>query len=378
MSELRRWPKRPLGEVATLQRGFDLPAQVRIPGDYPVFAANGPHGSHSVAKCRGPGVVTGRSGTIGKVHFIEGDYWPLNTSLYVRDFHGNDPKWVFYLLAAFRLERFSEGAGVPTLNRNLVHGELVQCPPLAEQRRIAAMLDKADAIRRKRREALMLTDEFLRSAFLDLFGDPVTNPKGWNKARLEELTTKIGSGSTPLGGESVYQNEGLSFIRSMNVYDGRFLYDDLAHIDEVQAKRLTNVEVSRNDLLINITGASVARTCLVPNDVLPARVNQHVTIVRCGSDLVPEFLEAQMISVSVKALLLRIGASMGATRQAITKSQLEDFKVIAPPKVEQERFKEIASVVRRQHQKEELMYADTETLFGSLQQRAFNGELAAT
>lgn len=240
------------------------------------------------------------------------------------------------------------------------------------------MLDKADAIRRKRREALMLTDEFLRSAFLDLFGDPVTNPKGWNKARLEELTTKIGSGSTPLGGESVYQKEGLSFIRSMNVYDGRFLYDDLAHIDEVQAKRLTNVEVSRNDLLINITGASVARTCLVPNDVLPARVNQHVTIVRCGSDLVPEFLEAQMISVSVKALLLRIGASMGATRQAITKSQLEDFKVIAPPKVEQERFKEIASVVRRQHQKEELMYADTETLFGSLQQRAFNGELAAT
>ena len=88
------WTTKPLGEVATLQRGFDLPVQHRCEGDVPIFAANGPVGTHNVVKIEGPGVVTGRSGTIGKVHYVEGGYWFLNTSLWVKDFHGNDLRWV--------------------------------------------------------------------------------------------------------------------------------------------------------------------------------------------------------------------------------------------------------------------------------------------
>jgi type I restriction enzyme, S subunit len=173
------WTTKPLIDVATLQRGYDLPVQDRAQGEFPIFAANGPVGSHAVAKCRGPGVVTGRSGTIGKVHFIQGDYWPLNTSLYVTDFHGNDPRWVYYMLQDFGLERFSQGVGVPTLNRNLVHGEPIRVPPLSEQRRIAFILDKADALRTKRRAALANIDRLLQSIFQEMFGDPVNNPLGW-------------------------------------------------------------------------------------------------------------------------------------------------------------------------------------------------------
>ena len=176
-------------EVASLQRGYDLPIQNRVDGSVPIYAANGQNGNHNQAKATGPGVVTGRSGTIGKVHYVEGDYWPLNTALYVTDFHGNHPKWVYYMLQAFKLERFVEGAGVPTLNRNLVHGELIPLPPLSEQKRIAAILDKADNLRRKNQQATQLADRFLRAVFLDMFGDPVTNPKGWEIEKFGNVGT---------------------------------------------------------------------------------------------------------------------------------------------------------------------------------------------
>jgi len=181
------WPLVPLKEVATLKRGYDLPTKNRVEGDVPIYAANGQNGFHNEVKIQAPGVITGRSGTIGKVHYTEEDYWPLNTALYVTDFRGNYPKWVYYMLQAFKLERFVEGAGVPTLNRNLVHDELIPLPPLEEQKRIAAILDKADSVRRKRQQAIDLADDFLRSVFLDMFGDPVANPKGWKVKKWSDV-----------------------------------------------------------------------------------------------------------------------------------------------------------------------------------------------
>ncbi|ENV1394586.1 restriction endonuclease subunit S [Vibrio cholerae] len=207
------WPLKPLKDVAHLKRGYDLPTQDRIEGEIPIFAANGKNGTHNEAKIKGPGVITGRSGTIGKVHFTEHDYWPLNTALYVTDFKGNDPKWVYYMLQAFKLDRFVEGAGVPTLNRNLVHDELIPLPPLAEQKRIAAILDKADAIRRKRQQAIQLADEFLRAVFLEMFGDPVTNPKGWDVLELHQVVDFIGGSTLPPTEEYIGQTKGIAAFK---------------------------------------------------------------------------------------------------------------------------------------------------------------------
>lgn len=193
------WPLVPLKKIATLKRGYDLPVGARNEGAVPIYAANGKNGAHDEVKIKGPGVITGRSGTIGKVHYCEEGFWPLNTALYVMDFHGNHPRWVYYMLSAFKLERFSEGAGVPTLNRNLVHDELIPLPPLSEQKRIAAILDKADAIRRKRQQAIQLADDFLRAVFLDMFGDPVTNPKGWDVKPLSAGIRSISSGWSASG-----------------------------------------------------------------------------------------------------------------------------------------------------------------------------------
>ena len=141
------WEQRKLGEVAPLQRGFDLPVSQMISGPYPVVMSNGVGGWHSKYAVKGPGVVTGRSGTIGGLQYIEGDFWPHNTSLWVTSFNGNEPKFIYWLYSSMNLERFGSGSGVPTLNRNDVHDQLIGVPcNIAEQRQIGAFFDCLDSL----------------------------------------------------------------------------------------------------------------------------------------------------------------------------------------------------------------------------------------
>jgi type I restriction enzyme S subunit len=140
------WEAKYMKDIAPLQRGFDLPTSKIRQGPHPVVYSNGVLNHHSNFMVKGPGVVTGRSGTIGNVHFVEEDFWPHNTSLWVTSFKGNVPKFVFYLLATIGLERFSTGSGVPTLNRNDVHSHRVRNPRSTEEQvAIAAVLSDMDA-----------------------------------------------------------------------------------------------------------------------------------------------------------------------------------------------------------------------------------------
>jgi len=138
------WEQRKVIDIAPLQRGFDLPTTEMKPGEYPVVMSNGIGGWHSEYKAKGPGVITGRSGTIGKLHYVESDYWPHNTTLWVTDFKGNNPKFVYHLYDRLDLSRFGTGSGVPTLNRNDVHDTKVDIPAYEEQEKIADYLDGLD------------------------------------------------------------------------------------------------------------------------------------------------------------------------------------------------------------------------------------------
>lgn len=124
-----------------LHRGYDLPKKQRKNGQVPVIASTGINGTHNVAKIKGPGVVTGRSGSIGKVQYIKDDFWPLNTTLYVSDFKGNNPKFVACWLERFDLKRFSSGSAVPTLNRNELANVEICVPNKEEQDKIVAILE---------------------------------------------------------------------------------------------------------------------------------------------------------------------------------------------------------------------------------------------
>lgn len=167
----------------------------------------------------------------------------------------------------------------------------------------------------------------LTAIYKELFAEAETK---FEKAPLQKLCSKIGSGATPKGGKAAYFDEGISLIRSTNVFDFRFEYSDLAHINDEQANALSNVIVEPNDVLFNITGVSVARCCMVPNNVLPARVNQHVMIVRpIKGELMSYYIMFTLCSPDNKAKLLGIGQS-GSTREAINKQELESFEIPVP------------------------------------------------
>lgn len=166
----------------------------------------------------------------------------------------------------------------------------------------------------------------------------------WKKYKLGEIATKIGSGATPLGGKESYLESGdFSLIRSQNVLDFSFSKSGLAFLSEEQANGLKNVEVEVNDILLNITGDSVARVCQVPSDILPARVNQHVAIIRGKNEIIDQqFLKYYLLQPSFKRYMLGL-ASAGATRNALTKSMIESFEILAPDLPTQRQIAQILS-----------------------------------
>ena len=183
--------------------------------------------------------------------------------------------------------------------------------------------------------------------------------RGWKVYNLIDITSKIGSGATPKGGKEEYKDEGISLIRSQNVLDYTFTDDGLAFIDEEQAEKLKNVIIEENDVLINITGDSVARVCSVPKEYIPARVNQHVAILRANPELLDwAFLKYFLLTPFQKKQLLNL-ASSGATRNALTKSMLENFEINLPPLEEQ---KAIAHILGKLDDKIELNRQMNQTL----------------
>ncbi|MBW1702845.1 MAG: restriction endonuclease subunit S [Deltaproteobacteria bacterium] len=138
--EAQQWRKIIFESVAILQRGYDLPIQNRTPGQYPVMTSSGENGNNHECMAKAPGVITGRSGSIGNVYYIEKDYWPHNTALFVKDFQGNYPRYIFFLLQWIDLKSIANATGVPTLDRKSVHKVRVPHPDLAKQKEISDYL----------------------------------------------------------------------------------------------------------------------------------------------------------------------------------------------------------------------------------------------
>jgi type I restriction enzyme S subunit len=360
----------PLGEVATLQRGFDLPVHLRNSGMIPVFAANGPIGLHSKAKVKGPGVVTGRSGTLGKVHFVESDFWPLNTALWVKDFHGNDPRWVARLLTWMHLEQYTRGAGVPTLNRNLVHVVEIPLPPLAEQKRIAGILDAADALRAKRRESIAQIDVLLQSTFLEMFGDPVTNPKEWERCVLGDviLSVKDGPHISP-----EYVDDGIPFLSTRHVKPGEILWEDLKYIDQIEAHRQwKKCKPQRGDILYTKGGTTgIAARVTTDNDFA---VWVHVALLQPDHGLVNAAWLESMLNCDY-CYTQSQKYTHGIANRDLGLTRMVKIQIYKPPLRIQDDYSAIVSTVDRQRAQLRKHLYELDTLFSSVQHRAFNGEL---
>lgn len=350
-------------------------------GDYPIFGASGFIKNISFYHQEKPYLSIVKDGSgVGRITKMEGYTSVIGTLQYILPKEEINLNYLYYNLLSIDFKKYVAGAAIPHIYFKDYKNEPFLWVPLPQQQRIVAVLDKtfaaiakAKAIaQRNLQNAKALFESYLQGVFEN-------KGEGWEEKKLGEVSTKIGSGATPRGGQANYKLHGVSLIRSMNVHDREFKEKNLAFIDDHQAKELSNVIVQEGDVLLNITGASVARCCVAPKIYLPARVNQHVAIIRSKKDIIdPVFLSLLLTSNTYKKRLLATG-EQGSTRQAITKTQIEAFEVCFPSLPEQQSIVRRLDALKAETQKLERVYqrkiAALEELKKSILQKAFSGEL---
>jgi type I restriction enzyme S subunit len=384
------WAAKPLGDLVDVLDRLRKPItkKDRKAGPYPYYGATGVLDHVDGYLFDEPLVLIGEDGAkweagANSAFAIEGKTWVNNHAHVIRPLRDNVlDDWLIYYLNGADLMPFISGMTVPKLNQGRLREIPIPLPPLEEQQRIVAVLDEAFeglACARKNAEVnLQNARELFERQLAEYF---LETPDDWIFRKLKQITSKIGSGATPKGGAGAYKTQGISLIRSLNIHDRWFKEDKLAFIDDQQADKLSNVVVDERDVLLNITGASIARCCVAPSKFLPARVNQHVSIIRPDRDILsPEFLALMLTSQPYKDRLLKTGEGNGSTRQALTKALIQSLEVAFPPEVAQQ--EEAVSVLETAEKKsKELTVAyqaklqDVEDLRQSLLQKAFAGEL---
>ena len=340
-------------------------------GDYPIYGASGYIGNTNFYHQEKPYVAVVKDGAgVGRAALYPANSSVIGTMQYLLPKDNVLPKYLFYVVSYMHLEKYFTGATIPPIYFKDYKNEEFNLDLLERQAEIVEILEKCEKIIEKRKQEIQLLDQLIKARFVEMFGNPVLNDKGWEQKSLGEITTKIGSGATPKGGKEAYQEEGITLIRSMNVHNGQFEYKDLAHISDEQASKLDNVTIEEDDVLLNITGASVARSCVVPNEILPARVNQHVCIIRCKDCIIPEFLNKLLIDDNYQDLLWSIAGS-GATRESITKQQVENLQIILPMLELQKEFMAFCHQVTKSKVVVQKALDETQLLFDSLMQQYF-------
>lgn len=324
----------------------------RIPGMYPYYGANGMQGTINQYIFDDKLVLVAEDGghfgskTKPIAYLVKGKCWVNNHAHVLRSKKGFLAEYICYSLMFYKIESYINGATRQKLTQAALRKLLIPKRSVEYQKAIVDRLDLVRYIIEKRQNIINELDLLIKSRFVEMFGNPIINDKKYPVFKLKDISQKIGSGVTPRGGDSNYIDKGVAFIRSMNVYNNTFKKENLVYIDESLAKQLCQVELFSNDLLLNITGASVARCCTVPDDILPARVNQHVCIIRqCRISNV--FLEYCLTNESYQEYLLLLSNKNGATREALTKIQVENLEVIFPPLTEITRFVKIVHQINK-------------------------------
>lgn len=278
------------------------------------------------------------------------------------------------------LKASSKGTNTKYITMEILGRVLLPVPCPSEQKRIAAILDKADAIRQKRKQAIELADEFLRSVFLDMFGDPVTNPKGWEQVPISTLSHKILNGTTPKGGSNVYVEKGIAFLRSQNVWKKRIDLDDIVYLDDETHAKMSKSSLKHKDILITKTGrintenSSLGRAAIYYGKDDEANINGHVYLVRLKPDNVHEFIEFILTTKEYRDHIRSVCVG-GIDKRQLNKNHIEEFPIICPPSNQQQRFVKVLHQSQKvmDNYKEQLVEAQNN--FSALAQKAFSGQL---
>lgn len=301
-------------------------------------------------------VIVSRSNTeelVGASAFIDSDY----PNLFLPDKlwqtipkPASNMKWLSYVLASahvrYKLSKLATGTSGSM--KNITQGELlslkIAIPPLPEQKKIAQILSTWDnAITTT--EQLLANSQQQKKALMQQLLTGKRRLKGfsgkWQTAKLGHLTEKVGSGITPTGGSTVYASSGIPFIRSQNVLWGELDFSDVAYINDSQHKKMSGSSVLPNDVLLNITGASIGRCCTVPEKLKTSNVNQHVCIIRPKKNLSSDYLKSFLLSHYGQKQIEQFQA--GGNRQGLNFEQIKSFKIHIPEFEEQQKIAAVLS-----------------------------------
>lgn len=289
----------------------------------------------------------------------------------------HDTRWLMHCLNAPDCRQQIEGFATGTTRTRISRGNLakieIPLPPLAEQKRIAGILDAADALRAKRRESLAQLDPLLQSTFLTLFGDPVSNPMGWEVAAMGDQLNVIGGFAFK---SEDFADEGVPVVRISNLNRDSIDLDDCARIPRAKVGKGEKFRIHPGDTLIAMSGATTGKLGFVPDDLTDDWfLNQRVGAFRIPSDslLQREYLRALLASPFYQQHVLNLAG--GAAQPNISGKQLESAVIPLPPLPLQRRFAAIVESVERQKARQRAHLAELDALFASLQHRAFRGEL---
>lgn len=374
------WVEKKLGDVCTLQRGFDLPKGSRTAGDFPLVSSSGVIDTHDIFKVKAPGVATGRSGSIGNVFYIEEDFWPLNTVLYVKDFHGNYARFVYYLLRQFDLGKFSSGVGVPTLNRNFVHDEIVYIPTsISEQQRIVSVLDEAFASSTQAKANAERNLVNARELFDTASNEIISNSNNdWKEMKLGDVCGFIRG---PFGGslkKNVFKSDGYA------VYEQRHAihkdYSEIRYfINEEKFKEMARFELHPGELIMSCSGVTLGRVSVAPENMKPGIINQALLkLTPLNKNISVEFLKLWMESESFQVSIRKYSQGAAIPNVASVKI-LKDIPIHLPPLAEQRaivgRLEALSAETKRLEEIYQSKLDALDELRRVLLAKAFEGEL---
>lgn len=327
------WSEDIFDNFIRLKRGYDLPNQNIVPGKYPIIASTSIKDYHNAFKVKPPGVVTGRSGSLGAVQYISEIFWPLNTTLYIKDFKGNYPRYVYYFLKTMHLENFNSGAGVPTLNQNHLHKLKIKIPPIKIQKKIAAVLSAYDDLieNNNRRIAILekMAEEIYREWFVRMrfpghekvkFNKGV--PEGWKVEKVNKLG-KIITGKTPSTKVAKYYNGDYLFIKTPDMHANMFVFETEETLTEEGLKSQPSQTIPKNSICVSCIGTGG----VVSITTGTCQTNQQINtvVLREESDLEWAFFTLRNLKETIKLF----GAT-GTTMTNLSKGKFSSIKILLP------------------------------------------------